>query len=415
MRSDIPRPSWPHRVTRVSAAIAAGAAIVGGGLSIAPEGGALAFEGASAPSSTTPAEPAQELTVTTPFPAVETQPGSSIRLDLDVMSPAVEPVDLAIDGVPHGWKAILRGGGFVIHSVTAGPDAATSATLEIDVAGDAQPGDYPITITGTAGSETAKATATLTVAEQVDSGIQLTADFPSLKGDPATDFTYNLTVTNNTPEAQTFTFDPSSPQGWTVTASPTAEARAETVTIEAGSTGQVKVTATPPESAEEGTYPIDVTVTAANGVQGQIELSAEVTGAPVLALGTADQRLDVSGTSNHEHRIPMIVANTGSAPLEDVKLAGTAPTGWDVSFDPQQIASVKPNETAQVTAIVKPSSDAVAGDYDLSVRASAGSQASSVELRYSLKGSRTLGFIALGVVVVAFGALAGVFVRFGRR
>ena len=38
----------------------------------------------------------------------------------------------------------------------------------------------------------------------------------------------------------------------------------------------------------------------------------------------------------------MIVANTGTAPLDDVQLAGTAPTGWDVSFDPQSIARSSP-------------------------------------------------------------------------
>ena len=59
----------------------------------------------------------------------------------------------------------------------------------------------------------------------------------------------------------------------------------------------------------------------------------------------------------------MIVSNSGTAPLEDVKMAGTAPKGWEISFDPQTIADVKPNETAQVTAIIKPSKDAVAGDY----------------------------------------------------
>ncbi len=355
------------------------------------------------------------LTVTTPFPDIETQPGSTVRLDVNVASPAVAPVAIAIDGVPDGWKATLRGGGFVIHSVTATPDAPVKATLEIDVASDAAAGDYPITVTGTSGDEKSVVDVTLTVAEQVDNGIELTADFPTLKGDPSSDFTYNLTITNNTPEQQTFTFDPSGPEGWTVTASPTAEARAETVTIDAGATGQVKVTATPPTTAQEGEYPIDVTVTAANGATGKIELTAQITGAPVLALATADQRLDVSGRSNTESHIPMIVANTGTGDLTAVKLAGTAPTGWDVSFDPAQIDSVKPNETAQVTAIVKPASDAVAGDYALTIRASAGSQSSTVDLRYSLKGSRTLGFVALGVIVLAFGALAGVFVKFGRR
>jgi uncharacterized membrane protein len=187
------------------------------------------------------------------------------------------------------------------------------------------------------------------------------------------------------------------------------------VTIDAGGEAGIKVTATPPESADQGSYPIDVAVVGANGGKGAIELEAQVTGTPELALGTADERLDVSGSADHEKRIPMIVANTGSAPLEAVKMAGTAPTDWEISFDPEQIDAVQPGETAQVTAIVKPSSDAVAGDYSLTVRSSAGSLSSSVDLRYSLGGSRTLGVVAIAVIVAALAALGVVFVKFGRR
>ena len=207
--------------------------------------------------------------------------------------------------MPDGWKATLRGGGFVIHSVTATPDAPVKATLEIDVATDAAAGDYPITVTGTSGDEKSVVDVTLTVAEQVDNGIELTADFPTLKGDPSSDFTYNLTITNNTPEQQTFTFDPHGPEGWTVTASPTAEARAETVTIDAGATGQVKVTATPPTTAQEGEYPIDVDRD--RGQRGDRQDRAHradhrCAGARVCA--TADQRLDVSGRSDTEQPHP---------------------------------------------------------------------------------------------------------------
>jgi uncharacterized membrane protein len=362
------------------------------------------------------AEAAASFTLSTPYPVVETQPGSTVKLDLKVTSAAADPVDLAVGGLPDGWTATIRGGGFVIHAVTATPDTPAAATIEIDVPADAAPGSYPLTIDGQdASAGTSSLGITLDVATEVDNGIEVTADFPSLQGDPASDFTYNLTIANNTPEEQTFTFAPTGPQGWTVTASPTAEARAQTVTIAGGETSTVKVTATPPETAEEGSYPIGVTVTAANGATGQIQLTAEVTGAPKLELTTADQRLDVSGTADKEQRVPLIVANSGTAPLTDVKLAGTAPTGWDVSFDPQSVATVKPNETVQVTAIVKPSSDAVAGDYSFTVRASSGSESANLDLRYALKGSRTLGLIAIGVIVVAVAALAGVFIRFGRR
>jgi uncharacterized membrane protein len=356
------------------------------------------------------------LVVTTPYPAVETQPGSSVKLGLTVVSAAPEVVDLAVSGMPDGWSATLRGGGFVIHSITSKPDDGAAADLEIAVAPDAAPGDYPITVTADDSSGGHSVIdVDVIVAEVVNSGISLSADFPSLSGDPTGTFTYTLTVDNETPSQQTFTFDPSAPQGWTVTASPTAQEQAQTITIDAGATADVKVTATPPTSAAEGQYPIDVTVTGANGASGQITLEADVKGTPTLVLGTADQRLDVSGKSNTEKRVPMIVANGGTADLEDVKMAGTAPTGWDVSFEPDSIPNVKPGETAQVTAIIKPDSDAVAGDYSMTVRASAGSLSSSADLRYALEGSRTLGIVAIGVIAAAFAVLAGVFVKFGRR
>ena len=356
------------------------------------------------------------LAITTPYPSFETQPGSTVKVDLDISSAAAEPVDLVVGTLPDGWQATLRGGGFVIHSVTTTPDKPTVANLELVVDPATPVGEHPVVITATDPTgATSTATLTLDVVDQVNAGIGLVADFPSLSGDPATPFTYSLTITNNTPAEQTFTFDPTAPQGWTVTASPTAEEKAQTVTIDAGGTSDVKVTATPPATAEQGKYAIDVAVTAANGATGKISLEANVTGTPTLAMSTADQRLDAKGKADSEQRIPLIIGNTGTAPLESVKLAGTAPTGWNVSFDPAVVESVKPNETAQVTAIVKPSSDAVAGDYALTVRASVGSQSSNLDMRYTLEGSRALGLVAIVVIVAAIGALAGVFFKFGRR
>jgi uncharacterized membrane protein len=144
-------------------------------------------------------------------------------------------------------------------------------------------------------------------------------------------------------------------------------------------------------------------------------LTAKVTGTPKLDLTTSDQRLDTSGKANSEKRVPLIVSNSGTAELTDVQLAGTAPTGWDISFDPKTVASVKPGETAQVTAIIKPKTDAVAGDYAMTIRASAGSNSSNIDLRFALKGSRTIGFFAIVVIIAAVAALVGVFMRFGRR
>lgn len=365
-----------------------------------------------------PAEPAadqSELVMTTPYPSVETRPGSLVQLDLTVVSATPTPVDLTVDGLPDGWEATLRGGGFVIRSITTEPDNGARVDLELVVPVGTPPGEYPVTVVAEGGGLRADVEVTLVIAEEVNTGIRLTADFPTLSGEPGGTFDYRLTVANDTPTEQTFTFDPTGPQGWTVTASPTAEERAQTVTIEAGSTATVDVDATAPQSATQGTYPIEVAVIAPNGARGTISLEAEIVGTPDLSLGTADDRLNVSGGADAAKRIPMIVANPGTAELDVVRLAGTAPSGWDVSFDPQEIEGVQPGETAQVTAVVEPSPDAVAGDYSLTVRASSGSLSSNIDLRYTVEGSRTLGMIAIGVIVAAFVALGAVFVKFGRR
>jgi uncharacterized membrane protein len=38
-----------------------------------------------------------------------------------------------------------------------------------------------------------------------------------------------------------------------------------------------------------------------------------------------------------------------------------------------------------------------------------------MDLRFTLKGSRTIGVVAIVVIIAAIAALIGVFVRFGRR
>jgi uncharacterized membrane protein len=356
------------------------------------------------------------IVVSTPYPSVAVQPGSSVEFDLDVVAAQPEPVSLTVGDLPSGWTTTLRGGGFVINAVTAEPsDTDSEASLEVAVPADVSPGTYPVVVQAASPSGSTALRLELVVRPEVDSGVSVTADFPSLRGEPASTFTYTLSITNNTPAEQTFTFVPSGPQGWEVTASPTAQEQANTVTIEAGADTQVRVEATPPETAARGEYPITVEVTSAAGGGSTIELMAEVTGTPQLELTTADQRLNASGEAEQVKRVPMIVANSGTAELTDVKLAATAPKGWEVSFEPEQIEEIRPNETAQILAVVRPAEGAVAGDYMITTRASAGSESANVELRYTVDGSRWLGLAGIAAIVGAVAVLGLAFWRFGRR
>ena len=231
---------------------------------------ALAFVALLAAAPSGPADADPGLTISTPYPSIATQPGSTVKFDVSVSASVTESVDLDVPSLPDGWTTTLRGGGFVVQSVTATPDQAGSVTLEVAIPPDATGGEYPIVLTGSDGVDTRELAMRLMVQEQVDTGIQLTADFPSFRGDPGRRSATRSRSPTTRRRVRRSRSRPKAPQGWAVTASPTAEAKAATVTIEAGATSNVTVTATPPDTAAEGSYPINVTVAAANGATGNI-------------------------------------------------------------------------------------------------------------------------------------------------
>jgi uncharacterized membrane protein len=353
--------------------------------------------------------------LTTPYPALLVEPGSDVKLDLNASAPQPERVDLAIDGLPDGWKATLRGGGFVISGLTASPDPPGKAQLELAVPPTAAPGSYPVGVIESAPQGSSRLDLTVTVASQVDSGIALTADFPSLNGGPTDTFSYTLTLTNNTPAQQTFNFTGTGPEGWTVTASPAAESRANTVTVDGGGTSQIKVSATPSANTASGKYQIEVDVTGANGATGKISLGAEVSGVGTLDAATTDGRLNLSGHSNHTSRETLVVSNTGTAALTAISFSATPPSGWQVTFSPSKLDQVAPGQKTQVVAEIKPAKDAISGDYGLPVNVSAGTTSKALDLRYTVKTSRSWGLIGLLVIVAAGLVLFGVVRRLGRR
>jgi uncharacterized membrane protein len=140
-----------------------------------------------------------------------------------------------------------------------------------------------------------------------------------------------------------------------------------------------------------------------------------VTGTGKLELATASGRIDVSGHSNRTTKETLAVTNSGTAALTDVKMASSPPKGWEVTFDPATVATLKPGQTGQVVAEIKPTKNAVAGDYPLTLSASAGSSSQAVDLRYRVTSSSWLGVLGVVVIVAAFGVLALAFRRFGRR
>ncbi|HLA15257.1 MAG TPA: NEW3 domain-containing protein [Candidatus Limnocylindrales bacterium] len=363
---------------------------------------------------------ANGLEITTPYPSVSVAPGSDVSFDLTIKSTTERQVALAVSGVPTGWTATIRGGGFVVDGVQAGPKDDPDVRLDVKIPADAPSATTRMTVTATAAGASDQVPIAVTVDTAAAGSATMTADFAQLQGPSTQTFTFNLTLRNDTAQDLTFGLNAQGPAGWIVSASPTSQAQAQSVEVTAGSSQAIKVTADPPSDVAAGSYPLLVTASAGD-IQTAGELTVDIIGQFELELTTPDGRLNANGSAGSAADMTLSLVNGGTAPLIDVKPTTSAPNGWEVTFEPETVASIEPGQSASVVAKITPSSAAVAGDYVVTMRASGtsadGQQTASADadIRFTVETSPLFLLIGIGLIVLVFVGLGVVFQRYGRR
>lgn len=359
---------------------------------------------------------ATALSVTTPYPSVVVAAGSSVSFDLSIKTAAAERVGLSLTGAPDSWKAAIHGGGFVIDAVqTNGTDAA-SARVDLTVPTDATGTTNMVLHASIPDGTFVDLPLSVRVDASATGDVTLKTDFPSLKGPSTQTFNFNLTLSNGTAEDLTFSVNAQGPTGWTIQANLTGQTQAASAVVKAGSTSGVTVSATPPQGVAAGDYNLDVVAVAGSQtIKGQLQV--EITGTYTLTLATSDGRLNANGGAGTTTSTSLVITNTGTADVTNVKLSSSSvPSGWDVTFDTPTIATIGAGKTATVNAQIKPSSNAIAGDYPITLSV-AGDNASSasVDIRYTVDTSLLWGIVGVALIVVVGAGIWWVFQRYGRR
>jgi len=362
------------------------------------------------------ADPPKGPFLLTDYPAQTVRAGeiATIRVKLNNSGLPPEPVALSLSGVPAGWKIDILGGGLPIAAAMPGVNQDVSLQLRVDVPKDAQAGSQKIVLSAK-GTQSAELPLTLTVGSETPAKLSLKSRLPSLRGTPRSSFEYTVTVGNDSGKDLTVALSAQAPANFQTTFTEGyGSNEISSIPIEAGQTKDIKVKVTPPRDVKAGDYPVLVKV-ASEGATAELRVTLQISGQGKLALSTKDGRLSGEAEVGKPAAYTLVVSNDGTAPIEEVEMAGTVPANWKVEFNPKTIASVAPNEKKEVQVLVTPGDKAIAGDYVASFRASGRGESASSDFRITVTTSTLWGIVGIGIIAIALLVLLGAVARFGRR
>jgi len=254
---------------------------------------------------------------------------------------------------------------------------------------------------------------TVNVSEQGTFKTEFTSDQANMEGNSKSTFTFRTKLKNQTGEKQLYSLRADVPRGWNVIFKPDYN-QATSVEIEPNITKEISIDVKPPEYIEAGTYKIPVSAIT-NLTSASLELEVVVTGSYSMELTTPMGLLSANITAGDNKRVELLIQNTGSAELKDIKLSATKPVNWDVVFDPVKVDRIEAGKNAQVFATIKADKKAIAGDYATTITASTPEISSQAAFRISVKTPMFWGWIGILIILVALGSVYYLFRKYGRR
>ncbi|HHX24722.1 MAG TPA: alpha-galactosidase [Thermoanaerobacterales bacterium] len=352
------------------------------------------------------------LSISTPYPGISAQPGSSITFPLTINGSGF--VDLEVTSAPSGWTTGIYGDGMEIHRVYVQGNDAARAELRVQIPSDVENGDYIITVEASGGGQ-AKLSLNIKIDADARGSDEIEVQYPSLSGPDTATFSFRGTLYNNSGRARFYTLGASAPEGWQISFKPAYENNQITsLSLEPGKSQDLDINVQPPKGVKAGKYTITAAAVHGSDV-AKADLEVEISGTYRLKLSTPTGRLNADLTAGRKGSLTLELENQGSADLQSINLSASAPPGWAVTFEPEKIERIKSGEKQQVTAFITPDGKAIAGDYVLSINASASETSEKTDIRVTVHTSTIWGLVGAVIIVGVISWVAWTFKKYGRR
>jgi uncharacterized membrane protein len=356
--------------------------------------------------------------LTTRYPALTVKAGETTTVDLSIHNYKLPPQELmlSVPEIAQGWKATVLGGGQPVAAVEVAPDSEERLQLRLEPPAGTGHGDYRFTVEARGGNQDLKLPVTVTVGEEVPAKLKMTTNFPDLRGTATTAFKYRVTVTNDSGRDATINLSADAPKNFQVTFTEAYGSQQLTsIPIEAGKSKDLDASVSLPRETAAGDYKLSVHAKTEQA-SADLNLTLTVLGQPRLAVSGEGGRLSGDAYAGQDSELTVVLRNDGSEAARDVELSATAPEGWKTVFDPKTVPQIAAGASQNVKLSMTPSSRAIAGDYQMTVRASAtGGISESANFRITVLTSTLWGAIGIAIIAVALLVVVFAVARFGRR
>jgi len=349
--------------------------------------------------------------------------GEGVSIDIFVKNGGRrdESVDLSVTEIPKGWKAWIKTYSYGVTGVHVGSDESRTLTFRAEPGKDVGPGKYLFKFIGETTDHKFKSVNPIIIEvkskekEKKSKGVNITASYPVLRGPTDAKFEFSIEVENKLDKDAVFSLTAKAPENWDVNFKPAYEDKfISSVRLKSDQSQSVAVEVKPFPLAEPGKYPITVKVSSPDA-EGETNLSVILTGTYKMEAGTSDGLLSLNAQKGKTANISIYVKNSGSAPLEHIHFLSFKPENWKVTFKPERIERLAPDELKQIEVTVKPSDQALVGDYSVTLNIDAGKVSKNLELRVTVKASTAWGWIGIGIIVFVLLGLVILFIKLGRR
>lgn len=352
------------------------------------------------------------VTLYTPLTRISVPPGQSIDYTIDVInnSTGIRNVDISLAGIPKGWNYNLQMGGWKVGQVSILPGEKKNLSLRVDVPLKVNKGSYRFRVlAGGSGS----LPLTVTVSEQGTFKTEFTTDQPNMEGHAKSNFTFNANLYNRTADKQLYALMANAPRGWVVTFKSNYQ-QVTSVNAEPNNSQSISIEVKPPDRVEAGKYKIPVTATTSS-TSASMDLEVVITGTFAIELTTPTGLLSTDITAGDQKRVELVIRNTGTSVLTDVKLEFSAPSKWDVTFDPKGVENLLAGTSANVFATIKADKKAIPGDYVTNIEAKTPEASSKISFRVSVETPLLWGWMGVFIIILALGSVYYLFRKYGRR